>query len=79
VVLFQWFWGGKNLENAVYCYTKAAEQGEAIAQYNLGRCYTNGGGVEKDLQKAVYWYTKAAEQGYEDAQSKLDNLRCVFD
>ena len=61
----------KDLEKAVYWYSKAAEQGRASAQFNLGICYENGEGVDKDLEKAVYWYTKAAEQGDADAQGNL--------
>lgn len=49
------------MQKAVEWYTKAAEQGHAAAQYNLGNCYYDGEGVEKDLQKAIEWYTKAAE------------------
>ena len=30
-----------------------AENGDAIAQYNLGNCYANGQGVAKDLVEAV--------------------------
>ncbi len=44
---------------SVYWYTKAAEQGYAKAQYNLGVCYENGRGVAKDIQKAIYWYSKS--------------------
>src|SRR5204863_200304 len=29
-------------------YKKAADNGCSIAQYNLGQCYENGKGVEKD-------------------------------
>src|SRR5436190_6049937 len=50
-------------------YEKAAEQGNANAQYNLALCYKNG--VEKDEQKAIEWYQKAAEQGYASAQNNL--------
>ena len=50
---------------------KSAEQGEAKAQYNLGVCYYNGNGVEKDYQEAVKWYRKAAEQGIAEAQCDL--------
>ena len=50
---------------------KAAKQGKAEAQYNLGVMYYNGQGVNKDYSKAVYWYTKAAEQGGAEAQFKL--------
>ena len=56
---------------AVYWYTKAAEQGLAVAQCDLGYCYENGNGVEQDHTKAVYWYTKAAEQGFAVAQYNL--------
>ena len=55
---------------------KAAKQGKASAQYNLGRMYDDGEGVAKDYTKAVYWYTKAAEQGVANAQ---DNLGCKYD
>ncbi|WP_043885401.1 tetratricopeptide repeat protein, partial [Pectobacterium wasabiae] len=52
-------------------YTKAAEQGHAWAQYNLGVAYDNGEGVKKDPVQAVMWYTKAAEQNIPDAQYNL--------
>ena len=55
----------------VKSYRKAAEQGNAKAQYNLGVCYENGYGVEKNYFKAVKWYRKAAEQGLADAQNNL--------
>ena len=41
------------------------------AQVNLGVCYSNGTGVEKDEQKAVELYQKAAEQGDANAQYNL--------
>ena len=50
---------------------KAAEQGDASAQYNLGVMYRDGNGVPKDLAKAVEWFRKAAEQGYPNAQYNL--------
>jgi TPR repeat protein len=55
----------------VYWYQKAANQGQAEAQYNLGIAYTFGKGVLKDYKQAVYWYQKAADQGYAEAQSIL--------
>ena len=72
-----WFQLGKKADNeknyseAVKWYLKAAEQGYADAQNNLGFCYDNGKGVEKDPKQAVYWYQKAAEQGYAGAQFNL--------
>ena len=44
-------------------YRKAADQGDARAQRNLGICYRFGTGVTKDEVVAVKWYRLAAEQG----------------
>lgn len=44
---------------------KAAEQGDADAQYRLGECYA------KDEAEALKWYHKAAEQGHEGAKGRL--------
>ena len=50
---------------------KAAEQGLAGAQYNLGVMYANGEGMPENDIKAVRWFHKAAEQGDADAQYNL--------
>lgn len=50
---------------------KAAEEGRANWQCNLGICYFYGKGVEKDLPEASKWYKKAAEQGEAKAQFNL--------
>ena len=52
-------------------YRKAAEQGVAEAQYNLGLAYYYGEGAEEDHVEAVKWYRKAAEQGVVPAQFNL--------
>ncbi len=56
---------------AVYWYRKAAAQGNAGAQINLGWMYANGQGVPRDYAKALYWARKAAAQGGAWAQSNL--------
>lgn len=61
----------KDYKYAVEWYTKAAEQGYAEAQCNLGICYYNGDGVNQSYEKAVEWYTKAANQGDARAQCYL--------
>ncbi|MFA4871976.1 MAG: SEL1-like repeat protein [Patescibacteria group bacterium] len=53
---------------------KAAEQGDATAQKNLGIMYESGQGVPKDYAKAVEWFQKAAEQGNPHAQLNLGNM-----
>jgi len=58
-------------EEAVAWCRRAAEQGDADAQFELGQCYANGRGVEKDAKEAVAWYRKAAAQDSADAQHML--------
>ena len=55
-------------------YLKAAEQGNATAQFNLGVMYGNGYGVEKNCWEASQWYTKAAEQGYPNAKERASEM-----
>ena len=50
---------------------KAAAQGFADAQYQLGMLYESGSGVTRNLAEAVRWYRKAAEQGHAGAQFRL--------
>ena len=53
---------------AVSWYTKAAEQGLADAQFDLGRMYVTGTGITQDVELGVSWELKAAEQGLARAQ-----------
>ncbi|MFZ7275211.1 tetratricopeptide repeat protein [Avibacterium avium] len=55
-------------------YQKAAEQGLAKAQFNLGHMYYNGQGVKQDYFQAFKWTQKAAEQGDAKAQYSLGYL-----
>jgi TPR repeat protein len=43
----------------------------AISEYETGRSYYNGVGVEKNFAEAVKWFRKAAEQNYAEAQFRL--------
>lgn len=52
-------------------YREAAAQGDAEAQYDLGRLYFEGKGVPQDDAEAARWYRMAAEQGHAKAQNKL--------
>ena len=45
-------------------YQKAADQGYAGAQLNLGRMYRDGNGTEKNPEKALGYFQKAADKGY---------------
>ena len=68
------FYKNNNFPKAVECYTKAAEQGYAEAQFNLGVMYDDGQGVAQNYAEAAKWFTKAAEQGYADAQYLLGEM-----
>ena len=50
---------------------RSAEQGDTLAQYNLGLKYQNGQGVSEDQQEAFKWYELAAKQGHPQAQANL--------
>ena len=52
-------------------YTKAADQGVLMAQYNLGLCYQNGTGVAQDYEQAVRLYTPLAKRGFASAQYNM--------
>lgn len=53
---------------------KAAEQGNAEAQFRLGILYETGIGVDKNYSAAAKWYRKAAEQGHAQAQNNLGRM-----
>jgi TPR repeat protein len=56
---------------AVSWFRKAADQGYAEAQNNLGNSYHNGRGVTQDDAIAVSWFRTGADQGGGSAQSSL--------
>ena len=59
---------------AVKWYRKAAKQGYALAQENLGEMYDNGRGVDWDDEATVKWFREAAEQGNAKAQFLLGEM-----
>ena len=65
------YFNSQNYENAIECYSKAAELGLLEAQNELGNMYYFGLGVERDYLKAFNYYRNAAKAGYVDAQNSL--------
>lgn len=51
--------------------TARAADGDAGAQYELGRKFKEGREVPRSPHDAMFWYTKSAEQGYPDGQYEL--------
>jgi TPR repeat protein len=52
-------------------FLKAAEQGNAEAQGQIGKMYDRGEGAPKDERMAVTWFRRAAQQGSPEAQYDL--------
>lgn len=61
----------KDYVKAAAWHRKAAAQNYANAQYDLGRMYLYGYGVDADYAMALNWFKQAAEQGYVFAQSNV--------
>jgi len=59
---------------AVHWYSKAAEQGHADAQNNLGVMYQ----YRENNAQAIHWLRKAAEQGHAKAQSRLARMYWMY-
>ena len=56
-------------------YIRAAEQGNAEAQYQVGRAYESGRGVLRDEWQAVEWFRKAAANSHAEARNELARRR----
>jgi TPR repeat protein len=50
------------------------ERSDANAQFNLGRMYSYGDGVEKNYKKGAKWYRRAAKRGHVRAQIGLSDM-----
>ena len=63
-----------NYEEALRWFRRAAEQGHAGAQNNIGGAYREGHGVAQDYEEALRWFRRAVEQGHADAQSNIGRM-----
>ena len=61
----------ENYTEAMACFQKAAEKGNAEAEYNIADLYLNGLGVEEDHETSAEWLKKSAEKDYPEAQNML--------
>jgi TPR repeat protein len=52
-------------------FRKAADQGDAVAEFLLGNQYANGGGVPQDFSEAMIWFGRAAAQAHPIAMLHL--------
>jgi TPR repeat protein len=66
-----------DLAEAARWYRKAADQGDATAQYNLGVMYGTGQGVTQDYGKAYMWLDLAASRSTGDDQKQYADARTL--
>jgi TPR repeat protein len=64
----------RDYKEALKWYQKAADLGNADAQYWLGNMYYFGEGVLEDSKEAAKWFQKAADLGNSDAQYRLGDM-----
>lgn len=64
----------KDTQKAFSLYKKGAILNDSKAEYNLGRCYEKGIGIEVNLFKAQEFYSKAVKHGYVLAKKALELL-----
>ena len=60
----------KNIIKAFEWYSKSANEGYALGQYNLGYFYENAIGIYgKHNREAINWYKKTSDNGIEKAKN----------
>lgn len=63
-----------DLSTALTLFTRAAQEGNAKAQFALGGMYDEGVGVNQDYRQAVAWWQQSANQGYANAEFYLGTM-----
>ena len=64
----------RNDAEALRWLSLAADQGNPLAQCNLGLMYADGWGVPKDFVRALMWFNLSAAQGNQDAATSRKNV-----
>eukprot|EP00401_Gymnodinium_catenatum_P018399 CAMPEP_0117555940 /NCGR_PEP_ID=MMETSP0784-20121206/51539_1 /TAXON_ID=39447 /ORGANISM="" /LENGTH=282 /DNA_ID=CAMNT_0005353173 /DNA_START=196 /DNA_END=1044 /DNA_ORIENTATION=+ len=59
---------------AAHYFNLAAQESHAPAQYEIGRLFLLGKGMEQDAHKAASWVSAAANQGHHEAQLLMGTL-----
>lgn len=67
-------WQRGDYPAAVAAWRAPAEEGNPVAQYNLGQAYKLGRGVAVDLRAAEDWFGRAAHQGHQPSEGNYGLL-----
>lgn len=65
------FFQDQQYAEAYKIYVTLAQNGDAVAQYNLGLMFKNGLGQEQDNVQANFWFQQAAKQGLLQAYNQI--------
>ncbi len=66
--------GPKDEREAIKWYTRAAEAGHPLSQYDLGFMLILGEGAEKDIEKGLWWIEQASANGEPHATRLLVDI-----
>ena len=72
-------WGQTNIKESRDWFLKAAQNGFAGSQNNIGWYYYEGKGVQKSIPLAVHWITRAADGGEPFAYGSLCEMHGAGD
>ena len=61
----------QNYQKAAEWFARAASAGNVYGQYNLGRCYLDGLGVEQSRELALEWLSRARAQKHSGADDLI--------
>ncbi|NIR57761.1 MAG: hypothetical protein GWM98_29065 [Nitrospinaceae bacterium] len=64
----------RNLERSLVWTRRAADQGVAGAQMNLGWSYMTGNLVEQDLVQAHLWFARAVQNGIPAGRTMMEEV-----
>jgi len=77
VALAQTHASARDYKQAAEWYENAARQGDAEAQYSLGKLYETGNGVSTNIVKARSLFKDAASQGHEGAARAMEQIKIM--
>lgn len=61
-------------EKGVEFFMQGAYKNHTLCMLELGRCYKNGIGINKNNEQALFWWKNAANRGNEDARKLIRNF-----
>lgn len=64
----------KDMGQAIYWWEKAADNGDPLAQFNLGMVYLRGAGTPQDRVRAHMWFSLAAASSKETVSGQQGKM-----